>query len=134
MLLAHFQHVLRPPWQHLANVYQAAADGHDEVLRRHLSADPAAVHARDDAGWTPLLHAAYHGHPAAVSLLLAARADPEAYDHDGCAAAFLNCNGRPGGPSHDDARTEIERLLVAAASLAAGEPEPALRPDGAPHD
>jgi hypothetical protein len=102
----------RPPRQHLASLHEAARDGHDEVLLRYLRADPAAVHARDDAGWTPLMHAAYHGHPAAVRILLAAGADPEAYDLDGCGSAFLNCNGRPDGPGRNDAQIEIGRLLL----------------------
>lgn len=62
----------------IADVSDAAAAGDVEAVRRFLDADPSVLEARTPDGFTPLHLAAYLGQPAAVEVLLAAGADPNA--------------------------------------------------------
>ena len=55
--------------------------------------------------------AAYYGHVEAVRILMAAGADVDAYDEDGCGAPFLNCNGYHGADRAARIQ-EIELLLL----------------------
>lgn len=60
------------------DVFEAAALGEVEELRRALDADPAAVGAWSDDGFTPLHYAAFFGHPDAARVLVDSGADLEA--------------------------------------------------------
>ena len=60
------------------DVLDAAALGRVDALRAHLDADPDALAARSPEGFTPLHLAAFFGGEAAVRLLLAAGAPPDA--------------------------------------------------------
>src|SRR5436190_11646816 len=60
------------------DVLEAAALGRLDVLRTQLEGDPEALAARTPDGFTPLHLAAYFGGGAAVRLLLAAGAPPDA--------------------------------------------------------
>jgi uncharacterized protein len=60
------------------DVFEAAALGEVDELRRAIAADPAAVHAWSDDGFTPLHYAAFFGRPEAARLLVDAGADLEA--------------------------------------------------------
>jgi ankyrin repeat protein len=74
---------------------KAARDGQTSYLRA-LLADGASADARDDKGWTPLLHASAAGHGDIVQLLLQRGADPNARTSDGLSAATLaTAHGHP---------------------------------------
>lgn len=60
------------------DVLEAAALGRLDVLREHLAEDPDALAARSPEGFTPLHLAAFFGGGAAVRVLLAAGAPPDA--------------------------------------------------------
>src|SRR5690242_10045699 len=60
------------------DVLEAAALGRLDVLRTHLEGDPDALSARTPEGFTPLHLAAFFGGGAAVRVLLAAGAPPDA--------------------------------------------------------
>ena len=62
------------------DVFEAAALGRLDLLRDHLSADPAAVDSRSPEGFAPLHLAAFFGGADTVRLLLAAGADANADD------------------------------------------------------
>jgi ankyrin repeat protein len=51
-----------------ASFFDAIKQGDREVVERELAADPGLIHARED-GLSPILAAAYHGHPAIASFL-----------------------------------------------------------------
>jgi ankyrin repeat protein len=75
----------------------AAARAGDAALIESLIAAGAAVDAVDEAGETPLMHAAFHGHLAAVEALLAAGADVNAQSPQGWTAlARAAYNGETG--------------------------------------
>ena len=58
------------------------------------------------------MDAAYFGNVSAVRILLAAGADPEAIDEQGCGAQFFNCNGYHGADREARMR-EIDDMLMA---------------------
>lgn len=60
-------------------LFDAAREGRCDMIEA-LIAYGADIAARDEKGHTPLILAAYHGHEAAVDLLLARGADPDAGD------------------------------------------------------
>jgi len=75
----------------------AAQEGYPEIAAALLQAgaDPN-LSARDDKGWTPLLHASAAGHGDIVQLLLQRGADPNARTSDGLSAATLaTAHGHP---------------------------------------
>jgi ankyrin repeat protein len=51
-----------------ASFFDAIKQGDREAVERQLAADPGLIHARED-GLSPILAAAYHGHPAIASFL-----------------------------------------------------------------
>ena len=57
------------------NVYEAAATGQSETLRKLIAADPSLVNSHSFDGFTPLGLAVFFGHPEAVTVLLDAGAD-----------------------------------------------------------
>ena len=60
-------------------VLEAAALGNEKRVLEWLGFHPAAVHARDEYGWTALHHAVAGGHRNIVKALLDAGADPLAF-------------------------------------------------------
>jgi hypothetical protein len=58
-----------------SGIMEAAWSNDVERLKKLLSADATLVRARGDGNWTPLHHAAFHGHKDAVLVLLAYGAD-----------------------------------------------------------
>ena len=59
--------------------------GHTEVARLLLARDPGLLQLRDGEGQTALHYAASCGHPALVTALIEAGADPAICDNDGLA-------------------------------------------------
>jgi uncharacterized protein len=59
------------------DVFEAAALGEIDELRRQLAADSSAVQGWSDDGFTPLHYAAFFGHSEAARLLVDAGADLE---------------------------------------------------------
>ena len=57
------------------NILEAAALGNEKRVQEWLGFHPAAVHARDEYGWTALHHAVAGGHRNIVRSLLDAGAD-----------------------------------------------------------
>ncbi len=90
-------------------VFDAAAVGDIERLRRLLDADPTALHAYSHDGWTPLHLAAHFGRLAVVELLLARGATVTAESHN----AMTN---RPLHAALAGRRTAVARLLIAHGS------------------
>jgi len=70
---------------------------------RQLQQKNADIHARDEHGWTPLLHACRSGKTDMVSHLLHARSDAMAISSDGKTALFLACS--------DGKRSVVDLLL-----------------------
>lgn len=57
------------------DIFTAAEKGEIGAITELLSADPALATKHREDGWTALHLAAYHGHPAAVGILLARGSD-----------------------------------------------------------
>lgn len=92
------------------DVFNAAATGRVDDLRRLVVADPARVHARAYDGWTPLHLAAFFGHAEAARLLLNAGADVNA----------VSDNSLTNSPLHAATagkHTEVALLLLAHGAL-----------------
>ena len=62
----------------ILTIWEAAALGRDAAATERLEADPSLVNAVAPDGHVPLALAAFFGHPAMVTLLLAHGADPAA--------------------------------------------------------
>jgi ankyrin repeat protein len=71
-------------------IHLAARQGWADLVRKHIAADPLAVHQRGWIGDTPLHWPAHNGHVEVVEMLLDAGADIEADE--------INCYG--GKPLH----------------------------------
>lgn len=70
-------------WSNLAlggEIHTAAMRGDVEKVRALLAADPDLVSSKDEHGWTPLYWAAASGHKDVVELLLANKADINAFN------------------------------------------------------
>jgi hypothetical protein len=79
-------------WLHRA---ASTADNPDQIaLLLSLGCDP---NAPDEHGWTPLHHAAVHGHTRVADALRGAGADPKARTRDGKTAADLAAERRGEG-------------------------------------
>ena len=85
-------------------LHRAAKLGNLDGLKAALAAG-AAVNARDDRGWTPLMHAANRGYTLLIEPLLAAKANLDVRGKAGATALFIAVANR---------RTEIITLLVKA--------------------
>ena len=85
-------------------LHRAAKLGNLDGLKAALAAG-ADVNARDDRGWTPLMHAANRGYTLLIEPLLAAKADLDVRGKAGATALFIAVANR---------RTEIITLLVKA--------------------
>jgi uncharacterized protein len=72
------------------DVFEAAAIGDEDRLRKHLARDPDLVHAWSRDGFTPLHLAAFFGHERAVQLLLEHGADSTVVSHSPLGVAPLN--------------------------------------------
>jgi ankyrin repeat protein len=70
---------------------------------QHLLCEGAAVNARGDFGYTPLVHASMSGHRDAVRILLDAGADPSIRTDDGGTALYWAASA-----GHED----VVRLLL----------------------
>lgn len=68
---------------HAAPIHDAAGAGEVGKLRALLSADPAALEAKDSKGNTPLIQAAQNGRLEAVKFLLEKGADVDGKDNEG---------------------------------------------------
>lgn len=93
-----------------ATIHIAARSGFVEVVRKHLSLDPLAVHQRGWLGDTPLHWACHNGHLEIVGMLLDAGADIEADE--------INCYG--GKPLHwasEHAPAVVKLLLERGAQV-----------------
>ena len=87
-------------------VLEAAALGRLDVLRAHLDADQDALGARSPEGFTPLHLAAFFGGGAAVRMLLAAGAPPEADADNEAGVRPLHSAAAAG--DHEAARALLE--------------------------
>ena len=70
-------------WSALAfsgEIHTAAMSGNVEKTTALLAADPELVFSKDERGWTPLYFAAASGHKEVVALLLANKADIDAFN------------------------------------------------------
>lgn len=65
-------------------VFEAADAGDLDMLASMLDERPERIGLRDESGWTPLHHAAYRDHLAALRLLLARGADANAVAEGEC--------------------------------------------------
>ena len=70
------------PEIHQANIHRAAKTGH-VLLTELLIAKGADVNARDEGGWTPLIHASENGHFQVVDLLIQAGGEVDSQDEEG---------------------------------------------------
>jgi ankyrin repeat protein len=61
-------------------IHTAASRGDVEKVKALLSADPGLVSSKDDHGWTPLYGAAASGHKDVVEVLIANKADVDAFN------------------------------------------------------
>src|SRR3954447_911037 len=89
-------------------VYEAAAFGRIDRLRRLLDEDPAVASSSSPDGFTPLHLAIYGGSEQAVRLLLERGADPNAL-----ATADI-ARVRPLGTARFVGRPDLEEILVEA--------------------
>ena len=64
-----------------------AATWNDQPLLDELIAAGADVNAPDENGWSPAIHACFHGHPQSLAQLIAAGCDIEAMNPIGWSAA-----------------------------------------------
>jgi len=99
-----------PRFAQLTAIMRASADGDARAVSALLHDDATLADARDHRGWTPLHHAARHGHLPVAETLLARGADPDAADDaDNWTPLLLALHHR-----HDDLAT---RLRAAGATL-----------------
>jgi ankyrin repeat protein len=70
-------------------IFTAIRSGDPALVRKAIERDKAVVHARDEDGWTPLMHATWLLDTRAMSPLLAAGADPNATNKLGHSAMLL---------------------------------------------
>ena len=72
-------------WSNLApggEIHTAAMRGDVEQVKALLAADPDLVSSKDERGWTPLYFAAASGHKDVVELLIANKADINAFNQN----------------------------------------------------
>ena len=58
------------------HIWQAAEFGKNHEINRLLDENPRLINAKDESGWTPLMHAVSGGKETTVKLLLDRGADP----------------------------------------------------------
>jgi hypothetical protein len=88
-----------PPDPVVVRMMNALRDGDRQQLSRTLREAPAVVNARGQGGWTPLMYAALYGDAAAMRLLMAARANPNAANESGGTALMYALDDHTTGNS-----------------------------------
>lgn len=112
-----------------SELFEAVRDGCVDRVAHLLEADPSQINARDDQGFTPLIHAAMYADEPLVRLLLEKGADPNAKNDDGVTALMQVTNSVPKSRALLEAGAEVNAQsdigntpLIRAAVYADGTP------------
>eukprot|EP01127_Copromyxa_protea_P009254 TRINITY_DN2164_c0_g3_i3.p1 TRINITY_DN2164_c0_g3~~TRINITY_DN2164_c0_g3_i3.p1 ORF type:complete len:327 (+),score=42.65 TRINITY_DN2164_c0_g3_i3:226-1206(+) len=87
----------------LTPLHYAARSGQREALYELLKANSQHVNCQDQAFWTPLHHASYHGHADVVLLLCENKASLRETEREGKTPLHLACS---------EGRTEVIKILI----------------------